>query len=332
VTGSRIGSNVSCVFAATAVMLGACAGPQEAALQEGRGSPTAASTTGPAVSVQLPIPLRLQWPNDHGYCGETSMQAIGLYYGAWISQDLARRVAGGEVLLGVNAKAALEAFSLDPEEWQSSSRPQFQGFAVWTKNHLASGHPVIFGAYLTDGFGDPDYDHIMPATGIRYESLASYAASDELTYTDNYGHAIVRPIGTLSATRVTCGYSSAQGGCIPSEIDYGVAVKGIIDRQGATLPVSIAVPGDSEPNVTRGGSPVPMNATVTASKLTARATYALLRYDNRENVPSNATAAGFLSSRYDYRVDFTAEGPTWSYSDPVSFRSDGGTFYRVVPR
>jgi hypothetical protein len=37
-------------------------------------------------TVKLDIPVRLQWENDHGYCGETSIQSCALYYGNYISQ------------------------------------------------------------------------------------------------------------------------------------------------------------------------------------------------------------------------------------------------------
>jgi hypothetical protein len=60
--------------------------------------------------------------------------------------------------------------------------------------------------------------------------------------------------------------------------------------------------------------------------------YALLRYDDYTKVPTDATAAGFLASSYSQRVDFTADGPQWTYADPISFPSRGATYYRCVPR
>ncbi|CAF4311410.1 unnamed protein product, partial [Adineta steineri] len=50
-------------------------------------------------TILLNIPPRLQWANDNGYCGETALQSIGLYYGAWISQKLIRDINKGEYLL-----------------------------------------------------------------------------------------------------------------------------------------------------------------------------------------------------------------------------------------
>lgn len=48
----------------------------------------------------LPIPPRFQWENGHGFCGETSIQSISLYYGNYISQNQVRKIAGSEVLVG----------------------------------------------------------------------------------------------------------------------------------------------------------------------------------------------------------------------------------------
>lgn len=63
---------------------------------------------GPGHHTLLPIPPRLQWDNDGGYCGQTSIQCCSLYYGNYISQSMARAAAGSEVLVGQNAEAALE--------------------------------------------------------------------------------------------------------------------------------------------------------------------------------------------------------------------------------
>ena len=37
--------------------------------------------------IQLDIPIRFQWENAGGYCGETSVQACSIYYGNYISQN-----------------------------------------------------------------------------------------------------------------------------------------------------------------------------------------------------------------------------------------------------
>jgi hypothetical protein len=294
----------------------------------------AASDTGTSPqSVQLGIPPREQWMNGDGYCGETSIQSIGLYYGVWISQQLLRNAAGGELLLGVNETRALDAFHFTYVTWNNAAaQPQFQSFALWLKSNLAKGIPCIFAAYVTDGNDDPDYDHIMPATGIQFSSLAAYDPKDVLTLNDNFGDQLARPMSTLSATRASCAHASTEGGCVPQNVDFGTAVTGILDAQHVTLPVRASVSSKSEPNVSQGAKPVQMSATVAVSGLTAGAAYALLRYDDATKVPTNASAAGFLSSAYTFRVDFVATGPTWSHTDANTFSSSGATYYRCVPR
>jgi hypothetical protein len=283
---------------------------------------------------QLDIPPRIQWPNANGYCGETSIQSIALYYGTWVSQQLARTLAGGtQVLIGTNSPQVLQAMNLTFTQWDNSgSQPQFQGFMVWLKGNLAMGYPGYFGAYLTDGNDDPDYDHIMPATGIAYTNLSAYDPSDVLTYNDNFGDQIVRPASQLSATRANCAYSSTQGGCIPQNVDYGIAVTGVVDPQHVTLPVSLSVPSSSEPNVSQGASPVQMTGTVTVTGLSSGVTYSLFRYDDYTAVPSAASAAGYASSSYTHRTDFTATASTWTLVDPNTFASDGSSTYRCVAK
>jgi len=285
------------------------------------------------ISPHLDIPPRQQWENDGGYCGETSIQAIGLYHGAWISQRVVRTVAGGELLIGVNEETSLNALHLAHTTWNTAAaRPQFESFVAWTKGHLEQRVPVVYAIYLTDGINDPDYDHIVPATGITAASASGYAAADTLISSDNFGHRIERSVGGMAGTRSSCTSSSTQGGCVPRDVDYGVAISGITDTRSATLPVRIKVPVDHEPNVSIGEAAIPLTASVTVSALQPGHNYALLRYDDYTKVPTDATAAGFLASSYSHRVDFTADGPQWTYADPVSFPSSGATYYRCVPR
>ncbi|WP_394849590.1 C39 family peptidase [Pendulispora brunnea] len=281
-------------------------------------------------SNQIDIPPRAQWPNGHGYCGETSIQSIALHYGSWISQKVVRKVAGGEVLLGVNESKTLERLHFGFKNWNSNEpKPQFEAFSVWLKSHLRQGHPAIFAVYLADGTDDPDYDHIVPAVGIEYESASSYDPADTLWFHSNFGHRLHRTMGTLSATRKKCTYDSSAGGCIPRDVDYGTAVTGIVDERSATLPVRLSVDRSDEPNVSKGEAPVQLHATVTASGLVSGRRYALLRYDDYKDVPTDATAAGFLSSNHAARIDFTATAAEWSHAD--KFMSDGVAYYRCVP-
>jgi hypothetical protein len=264
-----------------------------------------------------------------------SIQSIGLYYGTWVSEQLSRTLGGGtQILIGTdtNATPVLDALKFTHLEWDNAGapQPQFQSFMVWLKNQIGVGHPVIFGAYLTDGNNDPDYDHIMPATGIAFTDATAYDPGDVLTWSDNFGDRIQRAANAISATRASCSFSSGQGGCIPQDVDYGVAVTGIVDPRHVTFPVSLTVASSSEPNVSAGDSPVPMTATVTVSGLTAGNEYSLLRYDDHTNVPGSASAADYAASAYTHRTDFAATTATWTLQDPNTFASDGSATYRCV--
>jgi hypothetical protein len=303
--------------------LGSAPDPADAAVVDAAVDATPAPDLAPAGP--LDIPPRDQWTNGDGYCGETSIQSIGLFYGAWISEQLVRTLAGGELLLGSNETKALDAlhfrYSLFANQ---SAQPQFQSFMAWLKSNLLNGVPCIFAAYVTDGNNDPDYDHIMPAVG--------WDSNDVLVFNDNYGDRLLRAMSDLSGTRQSCSYDTVHGGCIPAGTDYGVAVTGLADDAHATLPVSISVGQSSEPNVSTGATPSAMNAMVTVRALTPGQSYALLRYDDYTKVPTAATAAQMLTSAYSFRQDFTATSSSWSWADPNSFPSNGATYYRCVPR
>jgi hypothetical protein len=262
-----------------------------------------------------------------------SIQSIGLYYGAWISQKVVRDLAGGELLLGMNEKQALDALHFEYSTWDSSrAAPQFEPFMVWLKSALGTGAPAIVGIYHTDGENDSDYDHIVPVTGVRAGQFARFDGADTLVVLDNYGDRIERRADSLAATRASCAFASTGGGCIPRDVDYGVAVTGFVDKKHATLPVFGRSAETSEPNVSIGEKAGTVTLHLRASGLTAGANYALLRYDDRTKVPTDATPAEFLASAYDARVDFTATGAEWNFDETKPVPSDGTAYYRCVPR
>lgn len=210
------------------------------------------------------------------------------------------------------------------------------------KAYLAAGSPVILGEYLTDGTNDPDYDHIVPAVG--------FSSTGYLTYYNLYQPtAMVLPFARLNATRRSCKRSLTQGGCIPSKVDYGAAVTGIIDADHVTLPVRLAVNRPDEPNYskvdptdpdeyrTSPEKPALMHGTVTVTGLTPGNKYRLMRFNATLHVPTKGTAASFLASSYESFVDFTAPSKRngvskWVYVDPRPFLSSGTVFYRCVPK
>jgi hypothetical protein len=94
---------------------------------------------------QLNIPPRRMWGwsgNVDGYCGETSVQSMGLYYGNYVSQELVRYADGNsELLVGINDAKALKALKYSYKEWdfESARNPQEKAFKAWIKENLDQG-------------------------------------------------------------------------------------------------------------------------------------------------------------------------------------------------
>jgi len=274
----------------------------------------------------LNIKPRIQWPNNNGYCGENSIQACGLYYGNYISEGLCRTVAGSELLLYVNDTIALEAFSFTYKEWNpNATTPQYTSYLDWVKQYLYSKQPVIIAVYVS-GMTDPDYDHIIPAIGFKATNVNSYTATDSLTYNSNFDTLpFTRVFSTVYATRAMAGNSAPFPYYIPENVDYGVAVTGNKDPNHLTKPVHIDLDSNDEPNVSLGANPCVLKAIITADSLTSGQSYALLRYNNYQTVPSlSFSPAGANSVVY-----FTATATTKILAD--TFMSNTAVFYRCVP-
>ena len=278
------------------------------------------------VSCMLNIKPRIQWPNNNGYCGENSIQACGLYYGNYISEGLCRTVAGGELLLYVNDTTALEAFSFTYKEWNpNAATPQYMTYLNWVKQYLYNKQPVIIAVYVS-GMTDPDYDHIIPAVGFKATNVNTYTATDSLTYNSNFDTVpFTRVFSTLYATRAMAGNSAPFPYYIPKNVDYGVAVTGNKDPNHLTKPVHIDLDSNDEPNVSLGANPCVLKATLTADSLTPGQSYALLRYNNYQTVPSLSFSPAGASSV----VYFTATSTTKILAD--TFMSNTAVFYRCVP-
>jgi hypothetical protein len=275
----------------------------------------------------IDIPPRSQWNNADGYCGEMSIQMIGLYYGNYISEDIVRTVAGGELLVGVNDEAAVDSFRFNHDEWDYNNEPnpQYKNYLVWLKQHLYYNHPVIICVYI-QGLNDPDYDHIIPAIGFSSPDTINYNTSDSLIFNDCFDSTyFTRSFGSIWDTRSMNGNGATYEYCIPKSTDYGCAVTGNMDSLHVTLPVNLAIDQWDEPNVTLGDSPVMFHAIATASGLSVDSQYALLRYNTFTHLPT----ANFDPLTADETFYFTATAATETYVD--SFMSHTATFYRCIP-
>ncbi|CAF1148962.1 unnamed protein product [Didymodactylos carnosus] len=290
--------------------------------------------TSRTIKVVLDIPPRKQWKNGHGYCGETSIQAIGLYYGSWVSQHIVRQIFGGEVLIGFGTdKRTLKTLLFTYNEWNynKEKQPHYKQYCVWLKQNLIKKHPCITTVYLKDDDDDKDYDHIMPVIGIEYQTKDAYDGNDVLYFHNLFDNRVIqRRLDAMGSTRKSCKKDLYEGGCIPKDVAYGLAVTGIIDNDHSTLPVRLSVNSWDEPNISRGAKTKLLQGTVVVSNLRPNQKYVLLRYDDYKVVPTSGNESKFLNSKYDYRYDFQANGDTWTFNDPNDIPSNGTIYYRCV--
>ena len=278
----------------------------------------------------LAIPPRQQWDENGGYCGETSIQSFALYFGTYASQFRIREFINpdqqSQLLVGVNEQIALRALQLKYDQWNFNLPiPQSKNYLAWVKQSIQRGAPVI-GALYIRGMTDPDYDHIVPMVGFRSSSDSHrYQPRDVLLFNDNFANSTLsRTFGTLAATRRGANTRSFMY-AIPSRVDYGCAVTGIVDTLRETVPVRLQVDRSWEPNLIAGAQPVAMDATLVVQSLVPGKTYSLLRYDDPAAVPDS----GFLANGgYTRAHSFTATAATQTFTD--QFLSNAVVTYRCV--
>ncbi len=272
------------------------------------------------------IPGRAQWNSDSGYCGEESLQMIGLYYGNYISEIVTRTIAGGWFLIGDNDGPTLNSLSFNYEDFDfNQSTPQYQNYLVWLKKQLYKYHPVIITVYM-QGMTYPDYDHIIPAVGFSGADTTTFHNTDELMFNDCFASSyFTRTFQSMWDTRSMTGNGANYVFCIPKNIDFGCAITGNKDDQHVTKPVHLSLDRWDEPDVTQGEQPVIMNAVITVDSLNIGQKYALLRYDNYAVVPST----GFNPAGASNVTFFTASDTTQTFTG--TFMSNTAVFYRCIP-
>ncbi|WP_448112147.1 C39 family peptidase [Mesorhizobium amorphae] len=310
------------------------------------------------------IPPRLQWEANYGYCGEVSLISAGLYYGQYVSQYDARAIAskntnqskeGSQLLLGVNDSYAATQMHLTAIAWKNTASSNTNNFLAWVKENVASGYPVVIGVYYNQrsfgvsndpNAGDDEYDHIVPVTGVSSKHPLTkpsvYYADDEITFSDNglytpngkptyiYGSAF----GSFQASRKEANskahpdYSLARGGS-----NYGIAITGIIDRDGQTLPVRLSTNVNYEKPAMREGSNTrpasqDLTLTITVSGLQPGVSYNLYRYSSFQSVPNSAFNASAAKASKKWKINIKS-GSSASMTEKI--RSDEIAVYRAVP-
>jgi hypothetical protein len=307
-----------------------------------------------------PIPPRLEWNANNGYCGEVSLISAGLYYGQYISQYTARAVATnnkpqnkGQLLLGVNDYSAATKMHLRAVEWNTAVERSTNQFLAWVKKNVIKGYPVAIGVYTNEYLfyhktnpkaGDPDYDHIVPVTGIgSHHPLTDtrYYRDDVIYFSDNglWGnpnnptYKFHYAFGPFQKSRAQA--NNPKGSIYSLSNDgrnYGIAILGVIDVQGDTLPVRVATNVNYEKPAIKNGStirpkPMPLVLTVTVSNLKPGIDYILYRYNKLEAVPKSKFNAQAANACQKWHIKISS-GST--YSIKQSIESDDIAVYRAV--
>jgi hypothetical protein len=322
-------------------------------------------TGGPArYSVFNNIPSRNQWQNNFGYCGEVAMIMGGLYFGQYVSQYDARAIASkgipqdlyaSQLLVGVNDTYAAAQMHLSVVEWDNSSEQSTSSFLAWVKQNVVSGYPVAIGIFMNqylfgDGgspsAGDPDYDHIVIATGIGSNHALgdpAYYADDIIYFSDNgcwpvtgtprYGFAY--SFGGFQKDRAQANahdgpiYSLSNNGS-----NYGVALTGVEDLDKETLPVWVGTSVNYEdPAINDGATarPRPMSLAleVRVSGMQPGARYCLYRYNSFASVPVSGFNAHASHAQMTWEIEASSEAP---FTVTEHIMSDEVVVYRAVPR
>jgi peptidase C39-like protein len=327
---------------------------------------TTATTGGTATwSVDNPIPPRLQWNENNGYCGETAFISADLYYGQYLSQYDARAIASNDtpqyetdaqLLLGVNDQYAATQMRLTSSEWTPGTTSTTDDFLAWVKGEVIQGHPVAIGVYENEDLfygttkpdaGDPKYDHIVIVTGVTsHHPLtlpATYYPDDELKFSDNglwTGTAGTKPqylfdypFHTFQATRQDANTPTGNVYSLPDAVrNYGIAITGVADPDHETVPVRVATSvNDETPQIAHHSNTrpaaMPLTLTVTVSGLHAGTSYDLYRFDDVTKVPTTAFAqhAGEAS----WKTQFTATATSYTLTQSVV--SSDQVIYRAIP-
>ena len=200
----------------------------------------------------LSIPPRLQWENHNGYCGQTAVQSIALSRGGYISQEIVRKIAGSELLIGDNAAEPIRKLGFEIEEWDSEQpQPQSKAYLQWIKEHILKGHPVIVVGYDPEG-NKQEYDHIYLAMGVN-STKDGYNDDDILIYADFFSEEYTcTEFGKVTDDRSMSGNGKNLKFAIPVKLNYGIAFLGINNSEDQFLPIEVELERNSEPNVTTG--------------------------------------------------------------------------------
>lgn len=269
----------------------------------------------------LEISPRIQWDNNGGYCGASTIQQIALNYGTYISQDLCRQTIGNEeILLGINSDNVLDKLSFVYDNWNSINFiPQSKRYTRWIKGHINNNSPVMIGVYTRNG-KNSWYDHIIPITGYlsSEKNTSDYLIFNSCWDDKIYSYKISEMINTRKGSYHSNKFS------IPKYVNFGCAVLGIKDPYKITKPVRIIPEINYEPNTLKGESPIIISAKVEINELEVNKKYILLKYENYKDIPEE----NYQDSNYKDYIIFNAQTKIKKFE--IEFMSDSYTAYRCI--
>ena len=317
-----------------------------------------------AYHFQNNIPPRLQWNHNFGYCGEVSFISAGLFYGQYLSQYTVRATASpnipqskrkSQLMLGNNDQYAAAQLHLNSTEWDSVGEQSTPQFLSWVKEQVMKGYPVVIGIYTNEYLfyrnpdpdaGDAEFDHIVPVIGIASKHPLNdfaYYPDDIIYFSDNglwSGSDPKKPpyifnytFDSFQATRQEANkkkgpvYSLSNDGT-----NYGIALTGVADLNGETLPINVETNLNNEsPEIAKGSntppSPMPLILKITISGLEPDVEYNLYRYNVLANVPDENFNAQAGKAYKSWRFQ-TQSGNAYSITEQIN--SDEIAVYRAV--
>lgn len=274
-------------------------------------------------SASYPMPIRLQWDSNFGYCGEASLIAAGMSFGQYTSQFTARSLASpgltqddeeSQLLLGINDQVATAKMKLAAAEYLPQSQrksPLASGFLSWIKDNVQKGYRVIIGLYC-QGLRDSEYDHIVPVfdatTETKQVTPGRTKNTSGLTFSDNYGNVFHGFYKGFIRTRSAANRRTSPRYSLPDGvINYGLAVTGVLDLDGDTIPVHLSASRNDEPVLSEGASKPPQPAALklqaTVSIPDESVAYRVYYYNDFAKVPSHAFNAGASNAIQSWTIE-----------------------------
>ena len=318
-----------------------------------------------SATVNVSVPLRFQWNENNGYCGECCIIASGLSLGQYVSQYDARVIADEfrptsspqtrtQFLLGVNDVFTAKELRLQSVEWDHKTKDT-SAFLGWVKQMVSKGYTVTIGLYMnyylfystTDAnAGDADYDHIVSVTRVdsQYPNDGLYHDEDILYISDNglWAPVLTGPPYIFSATfkdfqgnRKDANAKTGAVYTVPNDRqigNYGLAISGVLDDNGDTVPIAVNTNVNYEtpeidPRSNTRPKSMPLTLTGTASGLLPAVSYNLYKYSDETAVPTKQFNDNAVKASKVWK-SITSNSGSYSWSESIT--SSDKVFYRMV--